>query len=420
MDERDRIVEENKVIVNDGSGDREVILNVPKLDSDVDRVETMPEVILEKNDSIVDEDENIKKSVKVKTKSKSKSKSKTKSKEELLAKLDILKKLASGTGLREGLDNIVSGGMGALILIADQTNSSVFQGGFKINCKFTSKRFMELAKMDGAIILSEDYKKILFANTLLTPNKIITTRETGTRHQAAERTAKQTEGIVIAVSQRVGKITIYFGKSKYVLQNTEDLLRRATETIQILEKQKEVFVELINNLNLLEINNMVSVADVCALLERLEMIRKMTNIINEYIIELGRDGIILRMRMRELTKGIEKTQDLILKDYFSKPRKVRIYFDLLSFDGLIDLENISKDLFSKSLDTGVISKGYRILNKTYLPKEKIEAVIKHFKNLEGVYGASKESLGRTLKENPEILIKELSNIREHILIGKSI
>jgi diadenylate cyclase len=338
-----------------------------------------------------------------------------------LSKLEILKKLSSGTGLREGLDNIVSGDMGAIIVVSNSNTENIFQGGFKINCKFTSKRLMELAKMDGAIILSEDFKKILYANTLLTPNKSLTTNETGTRHQAAERTAKQTGTMVIAVSERIGKITSYYGNSKYVLQNTDELLRRATETMQILEKQREVFDELLVNMNLLEINNMVSVNDVCSILERrLEMIRKMSNIINEYIIELGKDGIILRMRMREITKGIDKTEDLIMKDYFLKPLKARQFFDSLSFDGLLDLEKIGYVLFNKSLEIAVIPRGYRILSKTHLSKDEIDGLIKHFKNLDRIFGADKEIIGRIIKDNPDKLQKELNNLREHIIVGKKI
>lgn len=341
-------------------------------------------------------------------------------KESQVSKLDILKKLSSGTSLREGLDNIVNGGMGALIVVSNANTESIFQGGFKINCKFTSKRLMELAKMDGAIILSDDFKKILYSNTLLTPNKNLTTSETGTRHQAAERTAKQTGTMVIAVSERIGKITIYYGNSKYVLQDTEELLRRATETMQILEKQREVFDELILNINLLELNNMVSVGDVCSVLERLEMIRKMSNIINEYIIELGKDGIILRMRMREIIKGIEKTEDLIMKDYFLKPLKARQFFEDLSFDGLLDLENIANFLFGCSLEKSIVPKGYRLLSKTHLIREEIDSLIKHFKNLDGIFSADKEFIRRIIKDNPDKLQKELNNLREHIVVGKKI
>jgi len=349
-----------------------------------------------------------------------KSKTKESIKESTLSKIEILKKLSSGTGLREGLDNIVNGGMGALIVISNPMTESLFQGGFKINCKFTSKRLMELAKMDGAIILSDDFKKILYANTLLTPNKNLTTYETGTRHQAAERTAKQSGSMVIAVSERIGKITIYYGNSKYVLQDTEELLRRATETMQIVEKQREVFDELVINMNLLEINSMVSVGDVCSILERLEMIRKMSNIINEYIIELGKDGIILRMRMREINKGIEKVQDLIMKDYFVRPLKARQFFDGLSFDGLLDIENIANVLFGCTVEKSIIPKGYRLLYKTHLVKEQIDVLVRHFKNLDGIFNGSKDSIGRIIRDNPDRLQKELANLREHIVVGKKI
>jgi len=154
-------------------------------------------------------------------------------KEKQLTKLDILKKLSPGTGLRAGLNDIVSGKMGALIIVENPNSLDIFKGGFKINCKFTSKRLAELAKLDGAIVLSKNFEKIIYANTLLVPNSSLDTAETGIRHQSAERVAKQTGGLTIAVSEKRGKISVYYGNSRYVLQDTEQLLRRATETLQI-------------------------------------------------------------------------------------------------------------------------------------------------------------------------------------------
>ncbi|WP_457848596.1 diadenylate cyclase, partial [Staphylococcus aureus] len=78
----------------------------------------------------------------------------------------------------------------------------------------------ELAKMDGAIILSSDLKRILYANTQLIPDSSIPTFETGTRHRTADRVAKQTGAIVIAISQRRNVITVYKGYIKYVLQDS--------------------------------------------------------------------------------------------------------------------------------------------------------------------------------------------------------
>jgi len=340
--------------------------------------------------------------------------------EKKLTKLDLLKKFSSGTVLREALDDIVQGNRGALIVIENKNAVNVFQSGFKINMKFTSKRLVELAKMDGAIILSEDFKKILYANTLLTPDRTISTLETGTRHQAAERTAKQIKGLVIAVSERKHQITIYYGNSKYVLQNTEELLRRATETLQILEKQREVFNELLNNLDVLEVTNLVSVADVCRILERIEVIRKMANVINEYIVELGREGLIVRMRMREITRGIEKIEEAIIRDYHPRPQRVRQFFESLSFDKLLDLENMARVLFAEPLENPIIPKGFRILSKTNLSKDEINNLIRYSKNLEGVLGAEEDSLKKAFKGDAKELVKELSNLREQVIVGKKI
>jgi diadenylate cyclase len=341
-------------------------------------------------------------------------------KEKQLIKLEILKKLSSGTGLREGLNDIVKGKKGAIIAVFNNNFSFLFQGGFKVNCKFTSKRLTELAKMDGAIVLSEDFKKILFANALLIPDSKISSIETGTRHQAAERTAKQANGLVIAVSERRGEITIYNGNSRYVLQSTEDLLRRSTETLHILEKQREIFDELLISLNISEVTCMVSVNDVCNILQKLEIIKKMTLIINEYIVELGSQGIILRMRMREITKGIDKIQSYIISDYSLKESKLKSFFDSLNFEALLDSETIAKVLFDKTLDSEISPKGYRILNKLDLSKSEIESLIRYYKSLDFIINADSRSLQKILKAKADFFKKDFNHLKEQIMVGKRI
>lgn len=340
--------------------------------------------------------------------------------EKPLTKLDILKKLSSGTSLRESLNDIVSANSGALILINNPRAPTIFQGGFRVDCKFTAKRMAELAKMDGAIVLSEDFKKILYANTLLIPDPNITSYETGTRHQAAERTANQINGLTIAVSERKKQITIYYGNSKYILQHTEALLRRATETLQILEKQREIFNELLINLNVLEMTSLVSVSDVCKILQRIEMIKKMASIINEYILELGKNGSIVRMRLRELTRGIEKEQQFILKDYLQRPIRAKTFFDNLNFEELLDLERISHILFKIPSDKEIPPKGHRILNKTSLTNNEIDNLIKNLNNLYTILEADEEILISLLKNNFEIFKKQITHLREQIMVGKKI
>ena len=135
--------------------------------------------------------------------------------------VEILKMIAPGTQIREGLDNILKAKTGALIVIGDSKEvMEIVDGGFNINVDYTPARLYELAKMDGAIILSEDLKRILFANAQLMPDASIPTTETGTRHRTAERVSKKTGNIVISISQRRGIITIYNSNERYVLEDT--------------------------------------------------------------------------------------------------------------------------------------------------------------------------------------------------------
>ena len=157
--------------------------------------------------------------------------------EEKKSIVDVLKFVSPGTAMRTALDDILHAGLGALIVFEKEGLLNIVDGGFRINCRFSPQKLVELAKMDGAMIISEDLKRILYANTLLSPNVKIPTKETGTRHKAAERTAKQFQTVVIAVSERRNKITLYYGDESFYLEETSEILRRAAETLQILEKQ---------------------------------------------------------------------------------------------------------------------------------------------------------------------------------------
>ena len=219
--------------------------------------------------------------------------------------IDILRMFAPGTSLRTALDDLHRAGMGALIVVDNGNVSNAFQKGFSIHSRFSAQKLIELAKMDGAIILSRNIKKILFANSFLMPNPEISTKETGTRHKAAERTAKETGAIVIAISERKNKISIYQGDRKHELQNSSEILRRAGETVQILEKQKDSLNEALNNLNLLELNRIATINDVCIVIQRFEILKRISAIIKRYLAELGKEGVLVSMRLKDLTKGIE-------------------------------------------------------------------------------------------------------------------
>ena len=154
--------------------------------------------------------------------------------------IEILKLIAPGTPIREGLENILKAKTGGLIVIGDSKEVlDLVDGGFSIDVDYTPAKLYELAKMDGAIVLSGDLRKILLANTQLIPSSEIPTNETGTRHRTAERTAKQTGKLVISVSQRRNIITIYKGNLRYVLEDTSKVITKANQALQTVEKYKK-------------------------------------------------------------------------------------------------------------------------------------------------------------------------------------
>jgi diadenylate cyclase len=330
--------------------------------------------------------------------------------------MNVLKLVSPGTVLRTAIDDISRAGMGGLIVLNTPTIREISEGGFKVNAELTSQRIVELAKMDGAIILSSNMEKIMNANVLLFPDITIPTKETGTRHKAAERTAKQAGTLVLAISEKRKKISLYHGNLRYILKNPEELLSRATETLQILEKQREVFDELISNLNVLEISDLVVVSDVCSVLQRIEIITRAAKTVERYLIELGREGVIIRMRLRELLKGIDKNRNYILKDYNAKEDTLSEF----GFDDLLDAENVAHLLFSLSPEDKVKPLGHRILNKLSLNKKEIEKLVSSFGSLGNIASADEKEIRKVLKDRTDGFEKELSSLKENIVMAKKI
>ncbi|MCK5566805.1 MAG: DNA integrity scanning diadenylate cyclase DisA, partial [Actinomycetia bacterium] len=183
--------------------------------------------------------------------------------------LDCLRKIAPGTELGLGMEYILQGKTGGLIVIGDSEEVlKLVNGGFYIGCSFSPTKFYELAKMDGAIILSSNGRRILYANTHLFPNPEIKTSETGTRHRTAERVAKQTDTLVISISQKRDVITIYKGNIRYMLEEPRVVLSKANQALQTLEKYKEGLDSLAFNLTVRELEDLVTLFDVCSVLQR--------------------------------------------------------------------------------------------------------------------------------------------------------
>lgn len=314
-----------------------------------------------------------------------------------------LKMVASGTPLRDGIESILRGKMGALIMIGDSPQvMAIVEGGFRIDCEFTPAYLYELAKMDGAIVLSHDTRRILYANTQLVPNPLIPSWETGIRHRTAERTARQTGELVISISKRRGLITLYQGYSKYVLQDIGLLLVKANQALQTLEKYRMVLDKDLISLSALEFENMVTVFEVARVIQRSELVMRIVKEIEGYINELGVEGRLVSMQMHELVVNVEAEILWIIQDYAVRPaektpRQIREHLDRWSPEELTDLVAIGRCLgygaTTGTLDLPVSARGYRILQKVpRLPTLIIENLVEHFGDLSTILRASMDDL----------------------------
>lgn len=315
---------------------------------------------------------------------------------------NILKIMCPGTALREGLENILRAKTGGLIVFSDNEEvMKLVDGGFKINSDYSPAYVYELAKMDGAIVITGDLKKIVCANAQLVPDSSINTYETGTRHRTADRVAKQTGSIVIAISQRRNIITVYKGDMKYVLRESSVILGRANQAIQTLEKYVAVLERVINNLNILEFQDLTTLFDVVTAIQRTEMVMRIVEEIKIYILELGNEGRLISMQLNELVRNIEKDGILLLRDYCREPLVyTEIYKNIqeLTAEELLDLDIIAKELgmIGVSLvDTLISPKGYRILSKIpRIPASIIENLTKHFQDFNKILEADIDELDK--------------------------
>ena len=312
---------------------------------------------------------------------------------------EILKLIAPGTPIRNGLESILKAKTGALIAVGGDTKEvlDLVDGGFKLDVEYTSSRLYELAKMDGAIVLSSDFKKILYANAQLIPSSDISTSETGTRHRTAERTAKQTGSLVISISQRRGIITIFKGNSRYVLKDLEAVISKANQALQTVEKYKKVFDNKLNLLNEYEFNDIVTLENVIIAIQRAEMVMRVADEVNKAIDELGEEGRLLEMQLDELVGDFEEEELLIIKDYIAPGKKrscERILEEIkkLEHDDLLKPEKIAKLLGYEDFDNydevGVYTKGYRVLNKIpRMPSNIVDNLVKSFKSFQHILAA---------------------------------
>src|SRR5688572_28394915 len=312
--------------------------------------------------------------------------------------------VAPGTALRDGLERILRGRTGALIVLGHDRNvEALCTGGFPLDVEFSSTRLRELCKMDGAVVLSSDGTRIVRAAVHLMPDSDIPTEESGTRHRTAERVAKQTGYPVISVSQSMRIIGLYVSGQRHVLDDSAAILSKANQALATLERYKLRLDEVSGTLSALEIEDLVTVRDSVAVVQRLEMVRRIAGEIAGYVVELGTDGRLLSLQLEELMAGVEADRTLVIRDYLPAGRRTRHSddacdeLDALTATELIDLVAVAKALgypgSADALEAAVSPRGYRLLAKVpRLPVPVIERLVDHFGSLQRLLGATVEDL----------------------------
>ncbi|HSE10711.1 MAG TPA: DNA integrity scanning diadenylate cyclase DisA [Nocardioidaceae bacterium] len=314
-----------------------------------------------------------------------------------------LASIAPGTSLRDGLERVLRGRTGALIVLGnDKVVESISTGGFTLDVPFTATGLRELAKMDGAIILDREVTRILRAAVHLMPDPSIYSEETGTRHRTADRVARQTGLPVISVSQSMQIIAVYVGEIRYVLEDSGQILSRANQALATLERYKLRLDEVSSTLSALEIEDLVTVRDVAVVAQRLEMVTRIAREIEDYVLELGSDGRLLALQLDELVTGVDMERELVVRDYLPNDRKPRKAEEILrgleglSASDLVDIASVAAALglgTTEHLDGAVTPKGYRLLAKVpRLPGAVVDRLVDHFGSLQKLLSAGIDDL----------------------------
>jgi len=320
---------------------------------------------------------------------------------ELLNKIALL---SPGTRLRKALDDIRAANLGALILFVDDLSKhrSIIQGGFEVNCSFTPERLYELAKMDGAIVVSEDVSRILLANAHLVPDPTIPTTETGTRHRTAERVAKQTNCMVVAISKRRNVVTVYYGPYKYALSDARLLMARVSQALNAMERYRTSLDRLLSSIDSAELQAGVSIHDVARAIEKAVAMLKIYEEVYPYMVELGEEASLIWAQFSELLTDVEETVILLVMDYSTvelDPDQAKETIERLKQDKNLTEMKIIKELglnVQTSAQAGEIlvhPKGYRFLKGVVrIPLNVSQNLVKTFKNLRNLREADVEVL----------------------------
>ena len=150
------------------------------------------------------------------------------------------------------------------------------------------------------------------------PDPTILSLETGTRHRTAERVSKQTDALVIAVSQRREVVSLYVDGAKYILEDIPVVLAKANQALATLDKYRTRLDQVSTRLTALEFEGGATLHDVLTVLQRAELVTRMAVEIERYIVELGTEGRLIEMQLEETMVGVAADKAALVHDYLAE------------------------------------------------------------------------------------------------------
>jgi len=312
--------------------------------------------------------------------------------------------VAPGTGLREAIDNIIWARNGALLVVSNPRKLerlNLISGGIKIETEFTPMRLYELAKMDGALIVSPDVTYIYYANVQLTPDPTLPSEETGLRHLAGHRTAQQTGDLVVVVSERRRIVTLYRGLyGPHVLEDISVVLSKADSALATLEKFTRRLREEARVLTLHEYDGAVTLREVVGAIATFEYTVRIAEEVEHYIRELGQEGRLVEMQLEQAFHNVPEQYDALIRDYAAEEmdhEEIRVRLSGFSNEELSEPVEIAQVLGYSSVgpleEYFLKPRGYRQLVRVpRLPGRVAEKLIEEFGTLRELLEATEEDL----------------------------
>ena len=339
----------------------------------------------------------------------------------------ILENVAPGTPLRDAIDLIVQQETGALVVLgANSRVDHLASGGFRLaDADFSAQRLAELAKMDGAILLTADASRIVAANVQLNPNPSLATVETGMRHRTAERVAKDTGSAVIAVSEGRESASVYVGDSVYVLQDATSILAEANQALLSLERFRRQLTDAERTLTRTEVAGTTIVRDAVRVLQRAALVRALGRDLDRLAVQLGGEGQLVRLQVADLVEGVNASMELVYRDYTGSRAKLPKPLAAIQELALADLDDMTAvgsaaDL--GALESSVSPRGLRALHGVpRLPDAVQSALLSKFGTLAKLLQATAsdfermEGIGRSRARQLERYFQQLADLVPHLV-----